>query len=140
MRSDLRKAIRGVLVGDAALVALATGGIHLGTVPDRTEMPYLAYSAPGLIGKPDRTTGGQQIEELNIRVQVWANDADTAAAIIERAEALLLAHSVSLEYTQMNATKLDADVFQETDRDQAADEVWQGVMTMELMIHWNPRA
>jgi len=122
------------------MMANCTGGCHLGTAPDDTAMPYLVYSAPGAGGAAEYNTGRQQIEELTTRLQVWANSPDTAAEIIERAEARILGREDGLGFTSMNVRKIGADCFQEPDRDADGNEVWQAVIVIELMIHWNPRA
>jgi hypothetical protein len=132
--------IRDALAGDAWMTANCTGGVHLGAAPDSATMPYLVYSAPGLSGEIGYNTGRQQIEEVYIRLQVWAASPDTAAAIIERAEAVLLARNSGLAWKHMDARKIGADCFQEEERDPDGNEVWQAAMTMEFMLHWDPRA
>ncbi len=87
--NSLRDALHDHVTADAALVALATGGVHHDEAPQGARPPYVLFTQVG--GEPNWTFGGPAMKDLRWLFEGVCTDGDAGPAedIAARLDAIL---------------------------------------------------
>ncbi len=129
-----RKLVELLTTGKTA--PLVASRVYKGTAPEGSTMPYIVIGPQsGAEGSHD--TSRNYTGAIGIIIQVWATAEDTVADILDAVEYdVSTAESVTLAIGKrwLSAYVSSTDMFQEPNRDDDGEILWQGAMNLTIEV------
>lgn len=131
---------------DQYLTQSIPGGYHRERPGVNATKPYLVVTTPGLGGGSVYDTSSPQTDRINIHLELYAADDETADALLETVVATFNPPKGTNKPFQLGKGNLilvesqGMQVSEELQRDPQAERVWMGVADIQYTVQWTPGA